>query len=104
MRIKAILDDGTGAVHLMLNRELSEAVYGKSMHDAETMAKNSLSGEAVFEDMKKVLTGKYLASRGNSSRNEFGVSLVARSVWVPENKINERIEELLERMGTGCEE
>jgi replication factor A1 len=104
MRIKAILDDGTGAVHMMLNRELSEAVYGKSMNDAEKMAQSSLSGEAVFEDMKKVLTGKYLAARGNSSRNEFGVSLVARSVWVPENNVDERIEELLERMDAGCDD
>ncbi|MDK2947358.1 MAG: hypothetical protein PWQ63_518 [Methanolobus sp.] len=104
MRIKAILDDGTGAVHLMLNRELSEAVYGKSMHDAEKLAQSSLSAEAVFEDMKKVLNGKYLAARGNSSRNEFGVSLVARSVWVPENNVEKRIEELLERMGAGCDE
>jgi replication factor A1 len=104
MRIKAILDDGTGAVHLMLNRELSEAVYGKSMHDAEKMAQSSLSGEAVFEDMKKVLTGKYLAARGNSSRNEFGVSLVARSVWIPENDVEQSIEELLERMDAGCDD
>jgi replication factor A1 len=54
--------------------------------------------------MKKVLTGKYLAARGNSSRNEFGVSLVARSVWVPENNVDERIEELLERMDAGCDD
>ncbi|MBP1909865.1 Single-stranded DNA binding protein [Methanolobus bombayensis] len=104
MRIKAILDDGTGAVHLMLNRELSEAVYGKSMHDAEKMVKNSLSSEVVFEDMKQVLNGKYLAARGNSSKNEFGVSLVARSVWVPENDVDSCINELLEKMDAGCDE
>ena len=104
MRIKAILDDGTGAVHLMLNRELSEAVYGKSMDDAEKMTQSSLSGDAVFEDMKKVLTGKYLAARGNSSKNEFGVSLVARSVWAPEDDIHERIDDLLDRIGEGCDQ
>ncbi|MEZ5335993.1 MAG: Single-stranded DNA binding protein [Methanolobus sp.] len=104
MRIKAILDDGTGAVHLMLNRELSEAVYGKTMFDAEKMAKSSLSGDAVFDDMKKELTGKCFAARGNSSRNEFGVSLVARSVWVPEDDISGRIDQLLEKIGEGCDE
>ncbi|WP_340820476.1 Single-stranded DNA binding protein [Methanolobus sp. WCC4] len=103
MRIKAILDDGTGAVHLMLNRELSEAVYGKSMDDAEKMTQGSISGDVVLEDMKKVLTGKYLGARGNSSKNEFGVSLVARSVWTPEDDIQERIDILLERMGEGCD-
>ncbi|WP_094227323.1 Single-stranded DNA binding protein [Methanolobus psychrotolerans] len=104
MRIKAILDDGTGAVHLMLNRELSEAIYGKSMYDAEKMSQGSMSNDAVFQDMKKVLTGKYLAARGNSSRNEFGVSLVARSVWVPEDDLGGRIDKLLGNMGEGCDE
>ncbi|SFM85854.1 Single-stranded DNA binding protein [Methanolobus profundi] len=104
MRIKAILDDGTGAIHLMLNRELSEAIYGKAMEEVEKMAHTSMSEDAVFEDMKKILTGRYLAARGNSSKNEFGVSLVARSVWVPDDDIQERIDELLERMGEGCDE
>ncbi|WP_407355588.1 Single-stranded DNA binding protein [Methanolobus sp. WCC5] len=104
MRIKAILDDGTGAVHLMLNRELSEAIYGKSMHDAEKMSRESLSADAVLEDMKRILTGKYLAARGNSSKNEFGVSLVARSAWVPEDDISERIDQLLEKIGDRCDD
>ncbi|WP_319506658.1 Single-stranded DNA binding protein [uncultured Methanolobus sp.] len=104
MRIKAILDDGTGAVHLMLNRELSEAIYGKSMYDAEKMAQVSMASDSVFEDMRKVLTGKYLAARGNSSKNEFGVSLVAKSVWAPENDLKERMDQLLEKIGNGCDE
>ncbi len=104
MRIKAILDDGTGAVHLMLNRELSEAIYGKSMHDAEKIAKESISNNVVFDDMRKKLTGKYLAARGNSSRNEFGVSVVARSVWIPEDDILENIDRLLDTFETGCDE
>lgn len=104
MRIKAILDDGTGAVHLMLNRELSEVIYGKSMEDAQKMAENPLSGDPVYEDMKKILTGKYLVARGNSSRNEFGISLVARSVWAPADNLEERIDKLLEKTGKGCDD
>ncbi len=103
MRIKAIMDDGTGAVHLMLNRELSEAVYGKNMYDAEKMSRNSMSGDIVFEDMKKVLTGRFFVARGNSSKNEFGVSLVAKSVWTPEEDLGERIDRLLEQIDQGCD-
>ncbi|MDG6244436.1 MAG: Single-stranded DNA binding protein [Methanolobus sp.] len=104
MRIKAILDDGTGAVHLMLNRELSEAIYGKNIHDAEKMSRESLSSDVVLEDIKKVLTGKYLAVRGNSSKNEFGVSLVARSAWVPDDDICDRIDNLLEKLNVRCDD
>ncbi|MDP2217351.1 MAG: Single-stranded DNA binding protein [Methanolobus sp.] len=98
MRIKFILDDGTGSLHVMLNCELSEVVYGKSMYEAEKMALESISKEVVYDDMKRVLTGKYIVIRGNSSRNEFGVTLVAKSAWYPNTDLKERISSLLERI------
>ncbi len=98
MRIKLILDDGTGSVHVMLNCELSEVVYGKSMHEAERMAMTSISKDLVFEDMKRVLTGRFIVIRGNSSRNDFGVTVVARSAWYPENELSGRIADMICRI------
>jgi replication factor A1 len=98
MRIKFILDDGTGSLHVMLNCELSETVYGKSMYEAEKMVLDSISKEAVYDDMKRVLTGKYVAIRGNSSKNEFGVTLVAKSAWYPDTDLKVRINSLLKRI------
>jgi replication factor A1 len=95
MRIKAILDDGTGAVYIMLNRELSETIYGRSMDEAENIIKLSLSKDAVYESMKRSLIGTYLTVRGNSSKSEFGTTIVARSVWVPEDDLLSRLESLL---------
>jgi len=101
MRIKAILDDGTGAVSVMLNRELSEMVYGRSMFEAEDIIRTAISQDAVFEDMKQVLTGRYLGVRGNTSKNEFGVTLVTKSVWLPDDDIGERVSNLLKRLEEG---
>ena len=98
MRIKAILDDGTGAVSVMLDRELSEIVYGKSMVEAEDIIQKTMSQDAVFGDMKQILTGKYLAVRGNTSSTEFGIMLVASSAWAPEHDIEMRISVLKERL------
>lgn len=95
MRIKAILDDGTGAVYIMLNRELSETIYGKSMDEAEKIIKLSLSKDAVYESMKRYLIGTYLTVRGNSSKSEFGTTIVARSAWIPEDDLLSRLESLL---------
>lgn len=95
MRIKAILDDGTGAVYIMLNRELSETVFGRSMEEAESIMKASLSKDAVYESMKRSLIGNYLTVRGNSSKSEFGTAIVARSVWVPEDDLLSHLEPLL---------
>jgi replication factor A1 len=98
MRIKAILDDGTGAVSVMINRELSEIVYGRSMFEAEEIIRTAMSQDVVFEDMKRALTGKYIGVRGNTSRTEFGVTLVAESVWSPDDDIKVRVSDLLERL------
>lgn len=101
MRMKLVLDDGTGSVHVMLNSELSEIIYGKSMYEAEKMVLDSISRDVVFEDMRHKLTGKYIAIRGNSSRNEFGVSLVAKSAWYPEYDLKEHVMYLIERIDGG---
>ena len=98
MRIKAILDDGTGAISVMLDRELSEIVYGKNMAEAEDIIQKAMSQDAVFGDMKQILTGKYLAVRGNTSSTEFGVMLVAKSAWTPDNDIGIRISALKKRL------
>jgi len=104
MRIKAILDDGTGAISVMLNRELSEITYGRSMVEAENTIQKAMSQDAVFEDMRQVLTGKYLAVRGNTSSTEFGVMLVVKSAWMPDDTINERVNALMKRLGNNKEE
>ncbi|MFA0823260.1 MAG: Single-stranded DNA binding protein [Methanomethylovorans sp.] len=98
MRIKAILDDGTGAVYIMLNKELSEIVFGESMEEAENIMKDSLSKDAVYESMKRSLIGSYLTVRGNSSKNEFGTTIVARSAWLPEDALLSRLECLLQKL------
>jgi len=99
MRIKAILDDGTGSMSVMFPRELAEIVYGKNLEEAEQLMFSDVSKDAVYEDLRRFLTGRYLAVRGNSSKSEFGISFVAENAWVPEDDLAVRIVELLRRLG-----
>lgn len=99
MRIKAVLDDGTGSMSVMFPRELAEIVYGKTLEEAEQLMFSDVSKDAVYEDLRRYLTGRYLAVRGNSSKNEFGISFVAENSWVPEDDLEVRVVELLRRLG-----
>jgi len=99
MRIKAILDDGTGAMSVMFPRELAETIYGKTLEEAEQLMFSDVSKDAVYEDLRRFLTGRYLAVRGNSSRGEYGISFVAEGSWVPEDDLAVRVVELLHRLG-----
>lgn len=99
MRIKAVLDDGTGSMSVMFPRELAEIIYGKTLEEAEQLMFSDIFKDAVYEDLKRFLTGRYLAVRGNSSKGEYGISFVAENAWVPEDDLAVRVVELLRRLG-----
>jgi len=99
MRIKAVLDDGTGSISVMIPRELAETIYGKTLEEAEQLMFSDVSKDAVYEDLRRFLTGRYLAVRGNSSKSEYGISFVAEKAWVPEDDLAVRVVELLHRLG-----
>jgi replication factor A1 len=98
MRIKAVIDDGTGALSVMFPRELAEIIYGKTLEEAEQLMFSDVSKDAVYEDLKRFLTGRYLVVRGNSSKTEYGISFVAENTWAPEDDLAIRVVELLHRL------
>ncbi len=97
MRIKAIIDDGTGALTLVLDAALTQKICGYTIEDAQNIAKAAMSQKAVEDEIKKKLVGKMLAARGNTSRGEFGSTLVASDVWEPKDANKEKAAELLDR-------
>ncbi len=95
MRIKAIIDDGTGALTLVLDSRLTQELCGITIEEAKRIAKAAMSQGAVEEEIRKKLLGKILAARGNMSKGEFGVMLVASKVWTPQDVTGEKALELL---------
>jgi replication factor A1 len=100
MRIKAVLDDGTGSMSVMFPRDLAEVIYGKTLEEAEQLMFSDISKDAVYEDLRRYLTGRYLAVRGNASKGEYGISFVAEKAWIPEDDLVIRVVELLHRLET----
>ncbi len=98
MRIKAIIDDGTGALTLVLDAGLTKKICGYSIEEALNIAKAAMSQKAVEEEIKKKLVGIMLAARGNMSKGDFGMTLVASDVWVPLDTTKEKANELLGRV------
>ena len=101
MRVKSIIDDGTGSMSLVLNAELTQAICGITIEQAKEISKAAMTTAAVEEEVKKKLMGKLLKARGNMSKGEFGVSLVASKVWEPGDTNKEKAKELLARAGNG---
>ena len=104
MRIKAVLDDGTGSMSVMIPRDLVEIIYGKTLEEAEQLMFSDVSKDVVYEDLRRFLTGRYFAVRGNSSKGEYGISFVAEKAWVPDDDLEVRVVELLRRLGPAEED
>lgn len=99
LRVKSIIDDGTGSLTLVLGAELTEQIWGHSLEEAKKVAMDAGSTDIVEEDLRKQLVGRMLAARGNMSNSEYGASMVAESVWFPEDNLVEDAIKLLTERG-----
>ena len=98
MRVKSVIDDGTGTLILVLSAELTEKLWGHTLGEAEEMASKA-TPDSVENDIRDQFTGKMIAARGNMSNGEYGAALVAESVWFVERDVGEEVIRLLEERG-----
>jgi len=95
LRVKAILDDGTGAVNVVMNRELSEKLLDTTLDEAMAKAKESMNFEIVKDMMDDALTLKVVTVTGAVTADEFGLSMIAKGVELPKTDVKEEAERLL---------
>jgi replication factor A1 len=77
MRVKAILDDGTDTVTVVLGRELTEEVYGGTLEEALDHARDAMDREVVAEEIAAGVVGREYRVRGALSVDEYGANLDA---------------------------
>ncbi len=71
MRMKLVLDDGTGSVSAILGKDLTEKLLGKTMEDSE-------GDDHLIEEMNTALFGHRISLQGNALGDQFGITLIAR--------------------------
>ncbi|PWB55022.1 MAG: replication protein A [Candidatus Methanoperedenaceae archaeon] len=98
MRIKAIIDDGTGALTLVLDSSLTRKICGITIEEAQEITKKAMSPKAVEDEIKRKIMGRRFAARGNMSKGEFGITFVAVDAWEPAGSIREHAQRLLGRI------
>lgn len=77
LRVKAILDDGTGTVTVILDREVTERVYGGTLEDALSSARDAMDKEVVSDSIAANIVGREHLVRGSLSINDYGANLDA---------------------------
>ena len=80
LRVKAVLDDGTGAVSMIVGRELTEGLLGKTLAQCVEEAKAAFRPEVIQDQLREKLTGRVFQVKGNAMSDEYGIMLITRSI------------------------
>ncbi len=96
MRVKAVLDDGTGALNLIAGRELTEKIYGDTLEGAREEAREAMDRQAVRETIRERSVGSRWRVRGNVSVGDYGANIDANELEVVDTDVQEEALEVLE--------
>ncbi len=80
LRVKGIIDDGTGALTVIITRELTEEILGYDVEHAKEIARDRMDQEAVKDELEEKLIAQPLRVRGNVTSDEYGLMMVATDV------------------------
>ena len=95
LRIRALLDDGTGAVDVIFNREISERLLGKSMEEYLKIAKEAMDYGIVYEEIFDKLAAKPVRVKGDSMPSDFIITIFASDAQMVDIDEKKEAEEIL---------
>jgi replication factor A1 len=100
LRVKAILDDGTGTVTAILDDELTRDVYGGDVDDARAQARDAMDQSVVADTIAETLVGQEYRIRGHLSVDDFGANLEATTFERSQDDPVDRARALLAEVDT----
>ena len=90
LRIKLVIDDGTGAVSSVLNKDLSEKLIGMNLEECKKLDETELMDKII----KKIFTQNIII-QGNALGDEYGTSIIAKNVETVEINLEEEAEKIM---------
>jgi replication factor A1 len=95
LRVKAILDDGTGTVTVILGTDLTAELYGGDVEDAKDHARDAMDKEVVADAIRDAIVGREVRVRGSLSVDDYGANVEADTFVETEDDPAERATALL---------
>ncbi|MFB6234855.1 MAG: Single-stranded DNA binding protein [Halopenitus sp.] len=103
LRVKAILDDGTDTVTVVLDDELTAEVYGGDVDDALDAATEAMDKEVVADTIREKLVGHAFRVRGNLSVDDYGANLDAEEFERATSDPTDQARDVLSKLNDGAE-
>ena len=96
LRVKAVLDDGSGALTAVFDRELTEALLDKTMDEAIAGAKEAMSTDVVRDELSDLLVAQPIEARGNVTSDDYGLMMIVQSAKMLKVDVQAEAREMLE--------
>lgn len=93
LRLKLVVDDGTGSISTVLNKELTEKLLGKTLEECKSMDENEL-----LNNINKTLFAHRISLRGNALGDEFGTNIIAKDVKLVDFDLKEEADKLFKEV------
>lgn len=94
LRLKTTVDDGTGAISVVIGRADTEKLTGITLEQAQKMAADLGDPAAVENRMAALVILKRITAKGNVMSDDFGPQLNARSVELTPTDVETEAEKL----------
>lgn len=89
-RIRLVLDDGTGCVNVVLNKELSEKILGTNIDKMQNMKR-----EDLIKEIENRLFTKRMSISGNALGDRFGTTVIAKDAYFLDIDVEKESENIL---------
>ncbi|MFQ5910408.1 MAG: hypothetical protein ACE5IJ_06775, partial [Thermoplasmata archaeon] len=96
LRIKSVVDDGSGALTAVFGKELTEGLLNKSLEECETMARDAMTHEVVRDELADMLIAQPVEVRGNVTKDEFGIMMIVDSADMLKIDVEKEAREMLD--------
>ena len=98
LRVKAVLDDGSGAVTAVFDRELTEALLDKTMDACIAQAKDAMSVDVVRDELADILVAQPIEARGNVTSDDYGLMMIVDQAKLLHVDVQTEAREMLETL------
>jgi replication factor A1 len=103
LRVKCILDDGSGSVNVVLNKEITERILGLDLEGCISKVKEHLRFDIIYEDLIKKLVARPIRISGTVVSDDYGLMMIGTNAEIISPKIKTEAVSLLNELGIEIE-
>jgi replication factor A1 len=104
LRVKAIIDDGTGAIMAVFNSEITSRLMGRTVEECTGEVKEHGPDRLVeiFEELNDILLMRPIRVKGTITTDEYGAMMICSDLddLVLSEEVSTRIEKLLKNLNS----